>query len=415
MIDTVGYIQRLLARYWPLGIFLLALALIAPLWLTLGRGALRGNFTPLMIAALVAAIAATPAWRGAARIAAALRDLGGAPVALGPYAVAHQSIMLDAATPIAADLWSPSHSAATSGAPLSCLDALHDARLPAGLGRAPLVLYAPGWGQTRADNAATATYLASLGYIVLAIDDIAHDAPLANADDEIVRASSIDLSDADATATTRRITDRRVALEAKKAIDALDSLQSCASMASPMWAAGVDFARVGFLGFSHGGAAAAEASLMDTRIAAVINLDGGTFGRAGVERPRPPYMTLLADFDPASARRMRSSRRFEYEIVHQMAAMDAARAQNADTFAFLLRGAQHEALSDRYDEPSNFRKWLMLPPSRARAIKLAYISAFLDAYLRDGDGALLHRADPPYGEIATASEISAAVRNATAP
>jgi hypothetical protein len=98
-----------------------------------------------------------------------------------------------------------------------------------------------------------------------------------------------------------------------------------------------------------------------------------------------------------------------------MAAMDAARAQNADTFTFLLRGAQHEALSDRYDEPSNFRKWLMLPPSRARAIKLAYISAFLDAYLRDGDGALLHRAVPPYGEIATASEISAAVRNATAP
>jgi dienelactone hydrolase len=419
MIDMVGYALRLLARYWPLGVFALALTLIVPLWLAPERWMPR-SVLPIAVGALalVAAISAAPAWGGIARISAALRDLGGAPVVSGPYTVSQQSIVLDSAhAPIAADLWRPSGDASLSTGATSCESALASATLPSALARAHVILYAPGWGQTRDDNARTAAYLASQGYVVLAIDDISHDAPLAaaSAEDEEARNGSIDLSSAAAAATTQRITDRRVTLEATKALAALDALQTCAQAAAPAWAAQVDFARVGFLGFSHGGASAAEASLMDARIGAVVNLDGSTFGRAGVEGPRPPYMTLLADFDPPSERRMSSSRALEYEGTHRMAALDAERAQNADTFAFLIRGAQHDALSDRYDEPTNFRRWLMLPPSRARAIKLAYIGAFFDAYLRGGDGSLLRAQNPPYGEVATASEISSAVRNATAP
>ena len=419
MIDTVGYVLRLLARYWPLGVLVLALALIALLWLTPARWLPRSAF-PIVVGALAlsSALVLAPAWSGIARMSAAIRDLGGAPNAAGLYAVSRQSIVLDSARgPIGADLWRPSAGASDSSDVLSCNDALASARPPSALTRAHLILYAPGWGQTRDDNARTAAYLASEGYIVLAIDDISHDLPIADAsaEDEEARNGSIDLSSAAAVATTLRITDHRVALEATKALAALDALHACAEAGAPSWAAQVDFNRVGFLGFSHGGASAAEASLMDERIAAAVNLDGGAFGRAGAGGPRAPYMTLLADFDPPSQRRMSSSRAFEYEITHRMAALDAERARNPNTYAFLIRGAQHDALSDRYDNPGNFRKWLMLPPSRARTIKLAYISAFFDLYLRGGDGALLRASDPPYHEVATASEISAAVRNATAP
>ncbi|MBN8605889.1 MAG: dienelactone hydrolase family protein [Caulobacterales bacterium] len=419
MIDTVGYVLRLLARYWPLGVFALAITLIVLLWLTPVRWAPRSALPVLFgVLALIAAIAAAPAWSGITLIGAAIRDLGGAPLASGPYAVSRQSIVLDSVrAPIAADLWRPSSAAFSSSDAVSCNDALTGVALPPALRRAHVILYAPGWGQTRDDNSRAAAHLASQGYVVLAIDDISHDTPFADAsvEDEAARNGSIDLSNATAAATTLRITNRRVALEAAKALAALDALQTCAEATAPSWAAEVDFNRVGFLGFSHGGASAAEASLMDERIAAVVNLDGSTFGSAGAEGPRSPYMTLLADFDPPSQRRMSSSRALEYEVTHRMAALDAERTRNAGTFAFLIRGAQHDALSDRYDAPHNFRKWLMLPPSRARTIKLAYIGAFFDAYLRGGDGALLRASDPPYDEVATASEISAAVRNATAP
>ncbi|UPT63718.1 MAG: hypothetical protein M0D54_04000 [Hyphomonadaceae bacterium JAD_PAG50586_4] len=182
------------------------------------------------------------------------------------------------------------------------------------------------------------------------------------------------------------------------------------------WRERIDFDRVGFLGFSFGGATAAEAATMDQRFRAIVNLDGSLFGQAATQPPAAPYLTLLADFEPPSAPRDASSRRYEYAIVREMALLEAERAAaHDDTYAFLVRGALHEALTDEYGQASNARKWLMLSPARAQTIRNAYVLAFFNRYLRSQPEALLDASSTPYAEVITSNEIASAVRNATAP
>jgi dienelactone hydrolase len=408
VIDTVGYLARIFARYWPLSLVVLAALALAYLWLSPARMAPRGPLHTWSSIALGALIVLTimPAWRGAMHLSEVIREFTG-PTRAWRYPTVHYSVELDGG--IRVDISRPGIGPASAN---TCAEAFSEPPSPE-LGPTPLILYAPGWGNARTENAELRATLASGGYVVVSIDDIAQDAPYANAEDERIRTSTIDLSSAEAVSQTRANTDRRVALEAQKAIATFDALQACIP---ETWRERIDFNRVGFLGFSFGGATAAEAATMDPRIHAVVNLDGSLFGRAAAQPPATPYLTLLADFEPPSARRDASSRRYEFAIVREMALLEAERAAaHDDTYAFLVRGALHAAFTDAYGEPSNARKWLMLSPGRARAIRFYYTMHFFNRYLHDGQTSLLDRASPPYAEVITSNEITSAVRNATAP
>lgn len=414
MIDTVGYLARIFARYWPLSLVVLALLALAYLWLSPARVAPRGPLHTWSLVALGALIVLTilPAWRGAVHLSEVVREFAG-PARMRLDPIVHYSVELDGG--IRVDISRPGIGPASAN---TCAEAFSEPPSPE-LGpirpAQPIrvILYAPGWGNARTENADFRATLASAGYVVVSIDDIAQDAPYANAEDERIRTSTIDLSSAEAVAQTRANTDRRVALEAQKAIATLDALQACIPTA---WRERIDFNRVGFLGFSFGGAAAAEAATMDPRFRAIVNLDGSLFGQAATQPPAAPYLTLLADFEPPSARRDASSRRYEFAIVREMALLEAERAaSHDDTYAFLVRGALHEAFTDAYGEPSNARKWLMLSPGRARAIRNGYTVMFFNRYLHDARGRYIDRDPPPYPEVITSNEIASAVRNATAP
>ncbi|WP_135211412.1 dienelactone hydrolase family protein [Vitreimonas flagellata] len=414
MIDTIGYACRLIARYWPLSLVVLALLALAYLWLSPAHMAPPGPLHTWSSIALGALIVLTimPAWRGAVHLSEVTREFTG-PARMQLDPIVHCSVELDGG--IRVDISRPGIGPASAN---TCAEAFSEPLSPE-LGpirpAQPLriILYAPGWGNARAENADFRAALASAGYIVVSIDDIAKDAPYANAEDERIRTSTIDLSSAEAVAQTRANTDRRVALEAQKAIAALDALQACIPA---RWRERIDFNRVGFLGFSFGGATAAQAATMDPRFRAIVNLDGSRFGQAAAQPPAAPYLTLLADFELPSARRDASSRRHEFAFAREMALLEAERAAaHDDTYAFLVRGALHEAFTDEYGDQSNARKWLMLSPGRARAIRLYYTLHFFNRYLHDARTSLLDRASPPYAEVITSNEIASAVRNATAP
>ncbi|UPT63719.1 MAG: hypothetical protein M0D54_04005 [Hyphomonadaceae bacterium JAD_PAG50586_4] len=225
MIDTVGYLARLLARYWPLSLFVLAALALAYLWFSPARIAPRSALHTWSSLALGALIVLTimPAWRGAVHLSEVVRQfVGPARMRLDP--IVHYSLALDGG--IRVDISRPGVGASSAN---TCAEAFAAPPSPE-LGAIRVILYAPGWGNARAENPGFRATLASAGYVVVSIDDIAQDTPYANVDDERVRTSTIDLSSAESVAQTRANADRRVTLEIAKGrrhARCLTSLHAC--------------------------------------------------------------------------------------------------------------------------------------------------------------------------------------------
>jgi len=100
---------------------------------------------------------------------------------------------------------------------------------------------------------------------------------------------------------------------------ALDRFEACANAD---WHARVHFDRVGFFGFSFGGATAAEAGTFDPRVVAVANLDGSLMGHAAFGALEKPYMAILTGDDLfPSPRQLGSSHPYTRNPPHSSSAI----------------------------------------------------------------------------------------------
>jgi dienelactone hydrolase len=335
----------------------------------------------------------------------------------GPHHAHSETIVLDGERPITAQIWLPADTAhSAADLPRACADTLATVRLPAAISYAPILLYVPGWGGARDENAHTAEAFARQGYIVVAIDDIAHDTPYARAEDEAARRGDIDMSSAGMAARTQALVSERLELEVAKARATLDRLSRCfAQHADESVRTRVQFDVVGFWGFSLGGVVGAELATRDPRITAVVNLDGGLLGSAATDGVTTPYLAISSDFDPLSDRQIRSRYVEDFRLLHRNIALDLAQARRSNSTLILVNGATHNAFTDTY-ATARSRFWFLLAPNRAQDIKFAYMLSFFNAHLRGVDDGLT-RADPsPYGEVIKLNEIAArAARSATAP
>jgi dienelactone hydrolase len=401
LIDTIGYACRLIARYWTiLALVLLLLALMA-LWLTQARWSERVTpAIPFALLALAVAALALPTLRAMTQFMAAFQGAPTTPLLAGAHAVTVFDIALPPSggqSGLTVRLWRPSNSAGALSR-RGCEEAFTQAP-PTALNTAPLVLYAPGWGGDRSENARTATMLASHGYIVVALDDSAPQI-------------QFDFSSEAATAETTRRAGERLQLALRDSLYALDQIQACLS-AHPVWREKTNFNRVGYLGFSFGGAVAAEASLRDTRIAAVANLDGGLYAQAAEQGARRPYLVVSSDFDLPSARRLASSRRYEWQALYDGVRNEAAHTRRLGGDTLLIRGAPHDAFLDAYGSGDRFKRWLLLPSARAEEIKHALLLDFFETHLRR---AISVAAYARYPEVMTFSQMSSRLeRIANAP
>jgi dienelactone hydrolase len=417
MIDTIGYLARIAARYWPIPIVVLVAALIVALFACPQRfAAPRGLHAGLLAFCAIALLAlAAPTWRALTSGFAALS--GAAPASpTSAYQTQVATLTLEGDRPIIAQIWFPAEAAHHSTTPQTCAVALSTLRLPTAISQAPLLLYDPGWGGARDENARTAELLARQGYIVVAIDDIAHDAPYADAEDEVARLGQIDMSSAEAAARTQSVSNKRLALQAAKASETLDRLAQCfAQYADENVRTRVNFDAVGVWGFSLGGAVGAELATREPRIAAVVNLDGGLLGAAAQGGVSTPYLAISSDFDPLSERQLSARHRHDFELLHRNIALDLAQARRPNSTLVLVNGATHDAFTDGYAEQRS-KYWLLLSPRRAQEIKAHYVLSFFDAHLRNTDDALWSADPSPYAEVIRLNEISArAARSATAP
>jgi dienelactone hydrolase len=150
---------------------------------------------------------------------------------------------------------------------------------------APVILYSPGWGGTRDQSSVQVENLASHGFVVVGCDDIASD-PATDPD----RGQSIELGSDEALKATIERAGRHVVLQGTRVLDVLHALEGGQA---PALAGRLDLTRVGAMGYSVGGAAAIQAGLMDHRIGAVLNIDGGLFGPT-VDQIGPQAYFLLS-------------------------------------------------------------------------------------------------------------------------
>ena len=144
----------------------------------------------------------------------------------------------------------------------------------------PLLLYFPGWPGTRVDNRFLITELASHGH---AVGAVTYDG---GSPDSLLR---LDYSSASAYRQTVALAERRVrarAADAGALLDEISRLQGRPGSAALFRR--LDLERLGVVGFSFGGAVAAELATRDARVRAAVNIDGrhwGTALREGVARP----------------------------------------------------------------------------------------------------------------------------------
>ncbi len=369
-------------------------SLIADFWL--------GAAPRAVLALQIAATAAGAVLFGAAapRIARAFLRLAASspPPPSGPLPVATAKIalppLLQERAAATAQIWHPASGAQEPAdlsrtAPVDAIAAR--LRRPPPTGRYPVLLYAPGSFGSGDDNASTSASLASHGYVVVAIDDVDRDQPL-----DPAQPPFFDFSSEAAYEATLRRGANKAALEAKHALDVLDRLHSCVD-----WPDHVQFDRVGFFGFSFGGAVAAMAGILDPRVAAVANLDGWVFGAALTGAIEKPYLLLVEDEIVPGPRVLNSSdpaKRY-YAILQQRFLREHARLlETEDKYGFRFRDVAHDNFTDAAFARAAFASWLFADPYCVKAAKDAYLLAFFDAYLRNGPKTLLTQT-PPYRGI----------------
>ena len=263
--------------------------------------------------------------------------------------------------------------------------------------RFPVLLYFPGWPGSPADNLILVRQLASHGYVVAAAEY-----PV----DPAERASEpfLDFSSAQRFQDSVRRNDERVRARAQDAVAILDRLAMLGTVDGGACTRRLDAARAGILGFSLGGAVAAEACRLDRRLAAAVNLNGLHFAGAAQRGVEQPYL-LISDESPLPTRaeleaadsRLRYSsmlKKTDYE-------QTILNLQRHGGFFAVLAGARHVNFSDAALR-SPFR-WLTgagpIDPLRAHEVIKAYVLAFFAKYLQGEVSPLLGGNSQRYPEM----------------
>jgi dienelactone hydrolase len=140
----------------------------------------------------------------------------------------------------------------------------------------PVLVYFDGWPEDKTQNIGLLRELVSRGFAVASVTYAGIDRPIVDYSSEEGFQHSVQLDHA------------RARLHAQDAVAILDTLSGFAAEPGNRFAQRLDTQHAGTLGFSFGGGIAAEASRLDSRIRAAVNLDGRHWADAlehGVDKP----------------------------------------------------------------------------------------------------------------------------------
>lgn len=247
---------------------------------------------------------------------------------------------------------------------------------PVAPGRHPCIVTIPGWGGKLENNTAIAESLASHGDIVFGIDDLV----------EANRAMTFDSArEAKATVAWANEKLERASANVSRVLDAIEQLDR---VPGGKFEGRVDPNRMGLVGFSFGGAVAAETSLHDSRVLASVNLDGSMYGeslRSGVSKP---FLFMLSTPPASEDDPAKLSFADRVDVENRRRIFEGLRHYR-DGF-FTLKHSGHYNYADASLLPS-IRHTLVgsVDPVRAHEAIAYYVNRFLDTYVR--------RQGPPRG------------------
>lgn len=202
--------------------------------------------------------------------------------------------------------------------------------------RAPLVLYSPGWGGSRLQSSVQTANLASHGFVVVACDDRGGG-----------QGAGLELSSDAAMAATIERAGQQVVAQANRLLDVLRALEAGQSS---FLKGRIDFARVGVLGYSLGGAAGLQAALLDARIVGVFSVDGGLFGPPATQIGSEAYFLLSSREAFPSEAELMSTDPFtrNYALISaQDLPRNTRRMERPDNYWAVVDRADHGDLSDQ--------------------------------------------------------------------
>jgi dienelactone hydrolase len=272
-----------------------------------------------------------------------------------------------------------------------------------GSGSFPVLLFSPGWTGRRTELTYLAEELASHGFVVAGIDHTYNSGPVAFPDGRVLQAAPdtwIDFQ-ADSLESIEAKLNKELIKQTADTIFVLDSLQAMnADRASPFYQR-LASRTSGAFGFSFGGAVAAQASYLDPRIRAALDLDGSLFGEVQREGLHKPFMFISevpAQFPP-------DAHLTHGQLIDQaMDAGDAAMFEKSGGYRIFLPGSTHKSFTDSalfspFDSLSGAGQ---IPPRRQYSIIRAYALAFFDKSLKGKSSSLLDVLDAdksPFPEV----------------
>lgn len=279
-----------------------------------------------------------------------------------------------------------------------------------------LILYGAAGGAPRSDNSYLLAELASRGYVVAALDDLAlQPLPAAAADREAVL-SSLDYSGEAALTESMTLADRRVEVGVRRWRAVADQLAT----ESP-WREAIDFDSFAVMGTSFGGTIAEALAAADKRVGAVVDIDGSTYGPASRKAADVPLLYVFGDsaFMPTSALasdslQMRSDAKL---VVLEMDRLLASATPDGQ-LAVALPEVAHVELGDRLvrptfasfgrtDDRDRLQLWRGLS---------SLIVGFLDSAMRGGGQVDVPAGALPDGVVSLAEVVAgAAARDSLAP
>ena len=269
---------------------------------------------------------------------------------------------------------------------------------PAAKGIFPVLLFSPAWGGRRTQNTYLTEDLASHGYVVVGVDHPGNSGPTLFPDGHVDQPGTGEQLDFDSNiANVRAAADRELERETADMLQVLDALERMNEETDSPFCQRLDLKRVGAFGHSFGGAVGAEAALEDSRIAAVLDLDGSLFGRVQREGLPKPFLFIEEDLPMYSDPEKRTT---ADRINDALDDGDLAMMQKCGAYRVFLHGSTHTSFTDRslFSPLARLSGAGTIPKEREYAIIRQYALAFFDKTLRGADPALLREVPGPFPE-----------------
>lgn len=263
-----------------------------------------------------------------------------------------------------------------------------NARLAAEPRQFPVLIYNPGAGYPPFSATFQTEFLASHGYVVVAVghSDVTRIERFPDGSNYRADRYRPTVTDEQRKAMTpveelwswiRQISAQEVTLHVRDISFVLDRLQARAAQRGDFFYRRLDLARVGSLGWSLGGAASFQASRDDERIQAAINFDGRLYTDAIDTGSHRPLLMMHAD---RRRRPMPTAADREVQLVGDSLLWRMFSHTDADWYEVTVSGTTHQHFSDlTLLQPVDSEE---MHPRLAHDIANAFALEFFDRYLR---------------------------------